>query len=81
VKAIWTLQAHHPDISKDLDVEWLCLSCHGKADNPPRNPALMERFEKYTATLPPERSENWGLLLRKSFAGDKLDGFLTSSGF
>jgi hypothetical protein len=27
------LQAHHADITKPLDVEWLCPTCHGHADN------------------------------------------------
>lgn len=36
----WQLQAHHHrGYSPEhwLDVEWLCPTCHGKADNPPRN--------------------------------------------
>lgn len=28
-----TLQAHHYDYSKQLDVVWLCKRCHVKADN------------------------------------------------
>jgi hypothetical protein len=27
------LHAHHPDVAKPLDVEWLCPTCHGHADN------------------------------------------------